>query len=123
VGRRHLETLNAISSRLADRAAVPVGRPPCPIGGPRTLQIYGGYTFLSNTINGVPGSRQPLNGWDAAVAFPAWHNLRFKIDTYAYRGTNLGAPQHPFFIMGGGQYTWRVRRESVFVEGLLERPA
>ena len=82
-------------------------------------QIYGGYTFLSNTINGVPGSRQPLNGWDAAVAFPAWHNLRFKIDTYAYRGTNLGAPQHPFFIMGGGQYTWRGRRESVFVEGLL----
>jgi hypothetical protein len=85
---------------------------------PARYQIYGGYTFLSNTINGVPGSRQPLNGWDAAVAFPAWHNLRFKIDTYAYRGTNLGAPQHPFFIMGGGQYTWRVRREFVFVEGL-----
>ena len=82
-------------------------------------QIYGGYTFLSNTINGVPGSRQPLNGWDAAVAFPSWHSLRFKIDTYAYRGTNLGAPQHPLFIMGGGQYAWRVKRESVFVEGLL----
>jgi hypothetical protein len=82
-------------------------------------QIYGGYTFLSNTINGVPGSRQPLNGWDAAAAFPSWHNLRFKIDTYAYKGTNLGAPQHPLFIMGGGQYTWRVKRESVFVEGLL----
>jgi hypothetical protein len=75
-------------------------------------QIYGGYSFLSNTMNGVPGSRQPLNGWEAAVAFPSWRSLRFKIDTYAYRGTNLGAPQHPLFIMGGGQYTWRIRRES-----------
>ena len=32
--------------------------------------------------------------------------------------TNSGAPQHPYFIMGGGQYTWRIGRESVFVEGL-----
>jgi hypothetical protein len=86
---------------------------------PARYQIYGGYSFLSNTINGVPGSRQPLNGWDASVAFFSWHSLRFKIDTYGYRGTNLGAPQHPLFIMGGGQYSWRVRRESVFVEGLL----
>jgi len=82
-------------------------------------QIYGGYSFLSNFFNGVPGSRQPLNGWDAALAFPAWHNLRFKIDVSAYSGTNLGAQQHPFFILGGGQYNWRFKRESVFVEGLI----
>lgn len=81
-------------------------------------QIYGGYTFLSNSLNGIPGSRQPLNGFDAGVAFPSWHSLRFKIDTAAYRGTNLGAQQHPYFIMGGGQYDWRIGRESVFVEGL-----
>jgi hypothetical protein len=87
-------------------------------GAPARYQIYGGYSFLSNSLNGVPGSHQPLNGWDAAVAFPSWHSLRFKIDTSAYRGTNLGAPQHLFFIMGGGQYTWRIGRESVFVEGL-----
>jgi hypothetical protein len=67
----------------------------------------------------VPGSHQPLNGWDASVAFPSWHDLRFKIDVYAYRGTNLGAPQQPFFIMGGGQYSRRFGRESVFVEGLM----
>ena len=82
-------------------------------------QIYGGYSFLSNSFNGVPGSRQPLNGWDAALAFPAWHNLRFKIDVSGYRGTNLGAPQDAFFIMGGGQYNWRFKKESVFVEGLI----
>jgi hypothetical protein len=85
---------------------------------PARYQIYGGYTFLSNSLNGVAGSHQPLNGLDAAVAFPSWHGLRFKIDTSAYRGTNLGAPQRPYFILGGGQYTWRVRREFVFVEGL-----
>lgn len=81
-------------------------------------QIFGGYSFLSNSLDGVAGSHQPLNGWDAAVAFPSWHRLRFKIDVAAYRGTNLGAPQHPYFILGGAQYTWRFGRESVFVEGL-----
>jgi hypothetical protein len=85
---------------------------------PERYQVYGGYAFLSNSLNGVPGSHQPLNGFDASVAFPPWHNLRFKIDFSAYRGTNLGSPQHPYFILGGGQYTWRIRKESVFVEAL-----
>ena len=82
-------------------------------------QIYGGYSFFSNTINGIPGSRQPLNGWDASIAFPPWHSLRFTLDVSAYRGSNLSAPQQPLFIMGGGQYTRRMRGEQVFVEGLL----
>jgi hypothetical protein len=86
---------------------------------PARYQIYGGYTFLSNSLNGVPGSHHPLNGFDGSLAFPSWHSLRFKIDVAAYRGTNLGAPQHPYFILGGGQYTWRIGRESVFVEGLM----
>jgi hypothetical protein len=81
-------------------------------------QVYGGYSYFSNTINGVPGSHQPLNGFDASVAFPSWRHLRFKVDFSSYRGTNLGAPQHPYFILGGAQYTWRIGRESVFVEGL-----
>lgn len=85
---------------------------------PARYQIYGGYSLLSNSFNGVPGSRQPLNGWDASVAFPAWHALRFKMDVYGYRGTNLGAPQHALFIMAGGQYGRRLGRESIFVEGL-----
>jgi hypothetical protein len=82
-------------------------------------QVYGGYSFLSNSFNGVAGSHQPLNGWDASLAFPSWRNLRFKIDVFGYRGTNLGAQQHSYFIMGGGQYNWRVGKESVFVEALM----
>lgn len=85
---------------------------------PTGYQLYGGYSFLSNSLNGVPGSHQPLNGFDAGVGFPSWHSLRFKIDFAAYSGTNLGAPQHPYYIMGGGQYTWHIRREGIFVEGL-----
>jgi len=85
---------------------------------PARYQIYGGYSFLSNSLDGVTGSHHPLNGWDAGIAFPSWHRLRFKIDTAGYLGSNLGAPQHPIFIMGGGQYTWRIKRESVFAEGL-----
>ena len=81
-------------------------------------QVYGGYSYLSNSLNGVPGSKKALNGFDAAVAFPHWHSLRFKIDFSAYRGTNLGSPQHPYFIVGGAQYEFHLRRETIFVEGL-----
>jgi hypothetical protein len=82
-------------------------------------QVYGGYTYLSNSFNGVPGARQPLNGWDASVAFPAWHSLRFKIDAFGYIGTNLNAPQHVYFIMGGGQYGRHFGREFTYVEALV----
>jgi hypothetical protein len=86
---------------------------------PPHYQIYGGYSFLSNSIDGVTGSHHPLNGFDAAVAFISWHNLRFKIDASGYSGTNLGAPQHPFFILSGGQYSWNIGRESIFGEALI----
>ena len=85
---------------------------------PARYQIYGGYSYLSNSLDGLPGSHQGLNGWDAALGVPPWHNLRFKLDVSAYRGTNLGAPQHPYYILGGGQYAWRLKKESLFVEGL-----
>jgi len=60
-----------------------------------------------------------LNGWDASIAFPAWRSLRFKIETYGYLGSNLNAPQHPYFMMAGGQYGRRFGRESAFVEALV----
>lgn len=85
---------------------------------PARYQLYGGYSFLSNSFNGVPGARQPLHGWDSAIGFSSWHGLRFKIDVSGYRGTNLGAQQNAMLYMAGGQYNWRVRRETVFVEGL-----
>lgn len=85
---------------------------------PARYQLYGGYSYLSNTFNGIPGSRQSLNGWDASIAFPSWHGLRFKIDSFAYRGTNIGAQQDAFFVLGGAQYSRRLGRETIFVEGL-----
>lgn len=82
------------------------------------FQVYGGYDLLSNSLNGIPGARHTLNGFEGSIAFPAWRSLRFKIDVSAYRGTNLGAQQHPYFITGGGQYSRRVGGETVYVEGL-----
>ena len=86
---------------------------------PTRYQIYGGYAFLSNSLNGVPGYVQGINGFDAGFAIPPWHNLRFKVDFSSYRGTNLGAPQHPYFILGGGQYDIHLGRETAWVEGLM----
>ncbi len=85
---------------------------------PARFQIYGGYSFFSNSLNGLPGARQPLNGWDASMGFPSWHNLRFKVDFSSYTGTNQGAQQKPYFILGGGQYSKRLGRETLFGEGL-----
>jgi hypothetical protein len=85
---------------------------------PAHYQLFGGYSYLSNSMNGVPGSRQSLNGWDASLAFPSWHGFRFKLDTSGYSGTNLGAPQHPLFILAGAQYNRRIRGETVFVDAL-----
>lgn len=85
---------------------------------PSRYQLFGGYTFLSNTLNGVSGSHQPMNGGEIALAIPPWHNLRFKMSGYAYQGTNLGASEHPYFIMAGGQYGRDFGKESVFIEAL-----
>lgn len=82
-------------------------------------EIEGGFSYLSNSFNGVPGSRQPLNGWDASLAFPAWHNLRFKMDVSGYDGSNLGARQRALFIMAGGQYERSLRRERLFAQALF----
>jgi hypothetical protein len=81
-------------------------------------QLYGGYSYESNQLNGVSGHRQGVNGWDFAFAIPPWRDLRFKIAAFGYRGTNQGALEHPYFIMGGGQYGKNFGREAAFVEAL-----
>lgn len=86
---------------------------------PAHYQLFGGYTFLSNSPNGLQGEHQPLNGWDTSIEFPPWNNLRFKMEYSEYIGTNLGASQKPFYIMAGGQYSQRLGKESVYVEGLF----
>jgi hypothetical protein len=83
------------------------------------IQVYGEYSRLSNSFNGVSGSHEPLNGWNGGIAFQPWHHLRFKLDYSMYRGTNLGDPQHAFFIMGGGQYETMIHRERIYAEGLV----
>ena len=84
-----------------------------------SYQISGGLSSLSNTINGVPGARQPLLGWEASLAAPAWRNLRFKIDYSGYLGNNRGAPQHPYFIVAGGEYEHHLGKEKLFAEALF----
>jgi hypothetical protein len=86
--------------------------------GHARFQLYGGYTFLSNCFNGLPGARRPLNGWDATFAFPQWRFIRFKVDVSSYRGTNLSAHENLYAVLGGGQFTRRFGRESAFVEAL-----
>jgi hypothetical protein len=83
------------------------------------FQIYGEYSWLSNSFNGVSGARQPLNGWNAGAAFPQWHHLRFKLDYSMYRGINLGDPQHAFLILGGGQYEATFHRERFYAQALV----
>ena len=110
--------LNRLCSLLA---LLSLGFPLCaqtPKEAPARYRLFAGYSFLSNSFNGVQGSHQPLNGWDFSLAFPAWHGLRFKVDTTGYRGTNLNAPQHAYFIMGGAEYSHRFGRETLYVEGL-----
>jgi hypothetical protein len=82
------------------------------------VQVFGGFTYLSNSFNGTPGARQPLAGWDASATFPWFHRLRFVVDVSGYQGTNLGASQNVVFILAGGQYERRFGREGLFVKAL-----
>ena len=86
---------------------------------PPSYEIYAGYSLLSNSFNGVPGSRQALSGEDASVALPGWHGLRVKIDVSRFSGNNLDAKQQALYILGGGQYEGMFHRERGFVEALF----
>jgi hypothetical protein len=81
-------------------------------------QVYGGYNYLSNSFNGVPGARQGLSGWDVAGEFPEYRGIRFALHTFGYRGTNQGVPQDAMFIMAGAQFARHFGRERAFLEGL-----
>ena len=86
-------------------------------GGPEHYQLYGGYSYQSNTFNGVPGHQQSLNGWELSFAFPRmWHGLRFKMDTTQYRANNYGAPQNAYYILGGFQYGHKLGHETLYGE-------
>ncbi len=90
-----------------------------PAQKPARFQLYGGYAFLSNSFNGLPGARQPLNGWAGSISVPGHHDLHFRFEVSGYRGTNQGASQNSVFILGGPQLFHRFGREAAFVEALL----
>lgn len=83
------------------------------------FQISAGVTRLSNSFNGLPGSRHRLDGWDVSAALRSWHGLRFKATVSKFNGSNLGTAQNAVFIMGGGQYEHYFRREGLFGEALF----
>jgi hypothetical protein len=87
--------------------------------GSPPYEIYAGYSLLSNSFNGIPGSRQALNGEEASLAFPGWHGIRVKVDVTRFSGTNLDAKQQATFIMGGGEYEHTFHRERLFAEALF----
>jgi hypothetical protein len=86
--------------------------------GSPPIQVYGGFNYLSNSFNGLPGEHQPLAGWDARVTLPWYHHLRAVVDFSRITGTNQGSQQRGMFYMGGGQYEVHFHREGLFVEGL-----
>jgi hypothetical protein len=90
--------------------------------------LFGGYSFLSNSFAHRSGdtSLAPLNGWDAGVAFRAWHDLDpnrpwhrlgIKTDVSGYYGTSINSQQRPIFLLVGPQYTWPLGKNSLYVEG------
>ena len=83
------------------------------------FEIAGEFSYLTNSYNGVPGATQPLLGWDTSIAFPSWHNLRFVVDVSGYDGTNTGATQQSYLILGGAQYEHSFSRERVFAHALF----
>lgn len=84
-----------------------------------SYQVYGGYTWLSNSFNGLPGHQQGLNGWETSLGLPETHGMRFVLDYVSLYGTNQGASQKGFFAMAGGEYEHRLGRERLFAEGLV----
>jgi len=120
-----LTLVRQVEQELMRRSFIPLLLWLCPVAlaaqapGPPPYEIFAGYSWLSNSFNGVPGSRQALNGEEGSLAFPGWHGLRVKIDLAHYSGTNLGAQQNALFIMGGGQYEHTFHRERVFGQALF----
>ena len=86
---------------------------------PARFQLYGGYAFVSNSPNGLPGENQPMNGWNASLGTPLWRFIRFNVDVSSYKGTNQGAQEDVYYILGGPQFARRFGRETVFVEALI----
>ena len=113
------EALNVDSSLLVDLAALPVARPLLSIGGPCALSDLRWLCFPLQLLEWSTRIR-PAAEWIRCfrglpiLAPPALQSRRLLIQ----RDPTRRAAVHPYFILGGAQYTWRIGRESIFVEGL-----
>jgi hypothetical protein len=81
-------------------------------------QLFGGLSYLSNSLNGTPGAHRPMMGWDSGVSAPWYYRLRFVIDASEYSGYNLGAEQRVMFILAGGEYEHRIGKERLYLKAL-----
>ena len=86
---------------------------------PFFYKASGGYSLLSNSPNGVRGSRQPLSGFAASLGMLPWRGLDLRAEAADYRGTNLNAQEHLLFLLGGGEYEAPLGKEAVFADAML----
>lgn len=82
-------------------------------------QIYAGYSYLSNDFRGSYFGNGGMSGWEAAYAAPLTKHLGIKISSFGYFKTVESAPQHPIYFLVGPEYTHHIRKESIFVQGLI----
>jgi len=91
----------------------------CQTPNPAPYRLYGGISYYANSFNGVPGARSSILGWDTSAEFPAWRNLRFKLDFSGTTGESGGASQKAMFFLAGAQYEHTFGRERAFAHALV----
>lgn len=82
-------------------------------------QIYAGYSYLSNDFRGSYFGNGGMNGWEAAYAAPLTKSLDFKVSSFGYSKNVSYATQTPIFFVFGMQYTKKIKKESIFADGLV----
>jgi len=87
------------------------------VSAPAHTQVFVGYGWLSNSLNGNSG-RHPLSGADVAAGLRLTRNLQAKVEANTYYGTNLQAPQRPDFLLLGVQYGRRVGRLNPWADAM-----
>jgi hypothetical protein len=87
------------------------------VSAPAHTQVFVGYGWLSNSLNGNSG-RHPLSGADVAAGLRLTRNLQAKVEANTYYGTNLQAPQRPDFLLLGVQYGRRAGRLNPWADAM-----
>ena len=83
-------------------------------------QFYAGYGFLSGAPNdNVRESRNPLNGWHAALEVPFRGSINIAACALGFYGTSNYDTQIEHNLLVGPQLAKHFTRESVFVQGLV----